>query len=294
MSADRRIAFRYLVIGGWSLLTVSMILWWLWLGLEQASLISALQSEEGQRLAHYQRMLIWEGVVLIGLVLCGGGSLAYFVFRETKLSRRIQLFFLTFAHELKTPLASLRLQAESLHEDLHDTPQRELVDRLVSDTARLSMQLENSLLFSNLESAKLYLEDISLGELIESIRQEWPSLQYRQNCECVLRVDRRIMESILKNLFHNSLKHGEASEISVVVEKLDDQMVEIEINDNGRGYQHSIKNLGRPLVRHYEGSGSGLGLYLVKSLLRRMGGRFCVNPRESGFSVSVSVRGRLQ
>lgn len=92
--------------------------WWLIFSLTQLARIRLLDSAAASELERYQHMIMWEGATLVICILGGGSALAYYIFREIGLRQQLQLFFLTFAHELRTPLANLRRQAESLEEDL--------------------------------------------------------------------------------------------------------------------------------------------------------------------------------
>lgn len=90
-------------------------------------------------------MLLLEGSTLV--ISLVGGALAFYLLglRLRRQSEAIQQFLLTFTHELKTPIASLRLQAEELGERLKDSKEKHLLERLISDTSRLTLQLDNSL-----------------------------------------------------------------------------------------------------------------------------------------------------
>src|SRR5437763_797187 len=101
----------------WILLTVSLATWWMIFGLEQARRLRDLQGPQAQALQTVQRMLVWEGGSFIALLLVGGVALLISVRAEQKRQREIEAFFMAFTHDLKTALASLQLQAESLRED---------------------------------------------------------------------------------------------------------------------------------------------------------------------------------
>ena len=91
-------------------------------------------------------------------------------------SEQIKVFFAAFTHDLKTSLASLRLQAESLQEDLKDSEHRRLTQRLVKDTVRLELQLENSLYIAGPKVKPIHLEQLLLKDVLESISHHWPDM----------------------------------------------------------------------------------------------------------------------
>ncbi len=292
MRRSYKIILRYLLVGVWAVLTVALVFWWYIFGSAQLERLESLGLEPESSILAYQRMLFWEGGALILLVLLGGVALSYQVFREIKLNRKIQLFFLTFAHELKTPLTSLRLQAESLKDLLLGAREKALAEKIINDTVRLNLQLENSLLFSQLKQSGLLGEKLDLDELIEALRAEWPELDFSQEGRCVLSADRNAMQAIMRNLVQNALVHGSASKMKVSVRGLDDSRVQLRVQDNGRGFVGDFKKLGTPFIRHSSKSGNGLGLFLVRELLRRMGGEFKVVPADSGFAVELMLRGK--
>src|SRR5580704_16879596 len=128
---------RIVLISAWILMTISMASWWLIYGLRQIEKNSSLASLEVIR---GERMLHWEGLSLILLILGGGLGLLYYSVREFRRNKDIKEFFATLTHELKTPLASLRLQVESLQVDLANTEHSRLMERLAGDAGRLELQ----------------------------------------------------------------------------------------------------------------------------------------------------------
>src|SRR5207245_1553301 len=121
------------------------------------------------------QMLMWEGGVLIASLIGGGLALYYYARREQQRHARVEEFFAAFTHDAKTALASLRLQAESLKEDLGSKPSP-LLDRLLQDTLRLQIQLENSLFLVKLPSGRLLIEPVKLSNLIDTLRYHWPDV----------------------------------------------------------------------------------------------------------------------
>jgi signal transduction histidine kinase len=279
----------------WLVFTLTLSGWWLIFGLKQIDLISHLQNAEGSLILRQHRMLVLEGSVLLGLLLGGGVALAYYIIVETRRASQIQRFFAAFTHDLKTSLASLRLQGEALSEDLKDSEHRGLLRRLIKDQVRLELQLENSLFISNTENSKLYLEKISLAEALSSLAQTWGEMKISTEGNAQVEVDTRAFESVFKNLFQNSFIHGRATQIQISITALEAERVKISVRDNGRGFQGEIKKLGQVFYRHNSTSGSGIGLYLTSLLVRQMGGevKFIAQPSE-GFVTEIYLRGQIQ
>ena len=95
----------------WIVVTLSFAGWWLVNGLNLLKLSTGLEQAEVER---YEFMLISEGVTWMILLVLGGGTLVYFVLKEGKKNAETKKFLASFSHDLKTSIASLRLQAECI------------------------------------------------------------------------------------------------------------------------------------------------------------------------------------
>jgi len=291
MSSTNRALIKYVLVGLWLLFTVTLLGWWLIFSLTELARIKLLDVTASAQLERYEKMILWEGGTLVICVVGGGSALAYYIFREIRLRQRLQLFFLTFAHELRTPLASLRLQAESIEEDLDNPAHQKLIKRLVTDTNRLTLRLENSLLFANLQEPTLHFETCQLDHLITQSASEWPELKLNVTGNAAVRTDRRILESIFKNLFQNSITHGKASKVDCEITAPTPGTIRVTMRDNGAGIAGTFSNLGKPFFRPYAGSGSGIGLYLIKILTKKLGGTATFDTSPPGFGACITLKG---
>src|SRR5205807_4217781 len=130
--------------------------WWMIFGLRQLDLLNQFHVEQSDQLQRHTQMLMWEGGILIASLIGGGLALFYYAKREQRRHAQVEEFFAAFTHDAKTALASLRLQAESLREDFAQSEANPLLERLLSDTLRLQLQLENSLFLVNLTRGKFF------------------------------------------------------------------------------------------------------------------------------------------
>jgi signal transduction histidine kinase len=272
---------KILLVGVWVAFTVTLAVWWLIFGLRQLDLLSQFRVEQADQLQRHYQMLLWEGGILIASLVGGGGALFYYAKREQKRHEQVEEFFAAFTHDAKTALASLRLQAESLKEDLGANP-NPLLDRLLQDTLRLQLQLENSLFLVNLPTGRLLDEPVRIGQLLDALRYHWPTLMLIQKGDGMVRGDSRALESILTNVIHNAVTHGEATEIHIDVEKRTGNRLVLRVVDNGHGFKGDFKQLGQLFVRHARGSGSGVGLYISRQLARRMNATLNFAPGTNG------------
>lgn len=262
---------QYLYVGAivWLVLVVALASWWLIFGLLQTHKLAALGDPDVETAP---RMLIWEGISLIGLLLAGGMALVISVRREHARQYAIEAFFMAFTHDLKTSLASLQLQAESLSEDLPEAAANPNMARLLKDTRRLGVQLENSLFFAQPEG-KLLVQPVSIAEFITRIAADWPEIMVRvEGAETVL-ADARALESVWRNLLQNAVIHGHARAVRVRIERYSAGRVRITAADDGRGpAPQSIQSLGRAVKPRASTDGTGVGLFVSRQLASRMNG----------------------
>jgi signal transduction histidine kinase len=278
---------RIILISGWIGLTISMATWWLIYGLKQIEKNSALQGSEVLR---GERMLHWEGGFLILLLLGGGLALLTYSVRDFRRNNQVKEFFATLTHELKTPLASLRLQVESLQEDLANTEHGPLVERLVGDSSRLELQLENALFLASHDGDQLHFEKLKVSDISNSLKQSFPELEIEISAPFYVRADVRALEGVLKNIIHNAKIHGHATKIKMKVQK-SGAGVALEIEDNGQGFYGDLKQLGTLFKRHTSHSGSGVGLYLAKTLTKKMNGQIKFESNGNGFKAQIILHG---
>ncbi len=198
-------------------------------------------------------------------------------------------FVASFSHDLKTSIASLRLQAESLQEDVKDADSQVLLKRLVDDSLRLQIQLENSLEFASQNRMKLHLEPVNINHLISSLSFHWPDINLQlDNKEAEVVADKRAIDIIMRNIIYNAKVHGDAKTIYLNVKQKGDGQV-IEIKNDGSAFKGEVEKLGSLYYRHNPSSGSGLGLYIVSSLMKMMSGHieFANDP----FTIQLHFKG---
>jgi signal transduction histidine kinase len=290
MTPVRRSNIHYVGAIVWVLLTVALAAWWMKFGLEQARLLGALQGPEASRLQSVQRMLVWEGTTFIGLLVAGGVGLIVSVRREQSRQRAVEAFFMAFTHDLKTALASLQLQVESLAEDLPEAADNPNMARLMKDMLRLGVQLENSLYFAQPEG-DLLVEPVEIAAFIRHTAADWPELDVRVEGDETVLADARALQSVWRNLLQNAVIHGGARKVTVRVEQRPDGRATITAVDDGRGAPAGVvRTLGRPFKRPAATSGTGVGLFVSQQLARRMNGELRFGaPAGSGFTAVLEL-----
>jgi signal transduction histidine kinase len=266
----------YVMAACWLAVTMSLASWWLSLGLY--TLPSRLH-----------RMFVWEGVAFISLLMAGGVAILLAIRREHRRRQSLETFFLSFTHDLKTSLASVELQAESLQEDWPEGAARTALDRLLQDVLRLQIQLENSLFVAQ-PDGRLLSERVQAQHAIARLAQEWPALQVEVSGDAEMRVDQRGFDVVVRNLLQNAVVHGGATRVTVDIAPLHTRaLVRLTFADDGRGVPGPVfAALGQPFARAGNTGGSGMGLFVCRQLVARMrGGLRFVRPDEAARGLTI-------
>ncbi len=291
---DRKISVQsvYLtLVIVWLATTLALAIWWLVHGLAQAGMLAELEPLLNDKFRIQHRMILSEGLTLISLLLLGGAGLFWLLLREYRRGDQMKIFFATFTHELKTPLASLRLQAEALQEDL-EPDNNPLLDRLLQDTSRLELQLDNALFLATARNSdQIHLEPLALSTLVGKMRTIFPDFEIRLERDVRVMADRRAIESLFRNLIQNARVHGGATELSVRSISMG-KKTKLSVTDNGLGFTGDPAAIGRLFFRHTAQSGSGVGLHLCRVLVERMNGKMTIDPKSSpGFHLEILLEG---
>ncbi|HMO02227.1 MAG TPA: HAMP domain-containing sensor histidine kinase [Oligoflexia bacterium] len=277
----------------WALFTSALAIWWYMFGIRQVAELRNLGGEFLAQAERSEKMLRYEGLALIGLLLAGSSWLIWLLHREYKHKKLLEEFFMTFTHELRTPLASLKLQSESLaiaFDNASSADLKKLLNRLIADTERLGLKLDNSLYLSTLAEAKLFAEKICLSEFFKFFGERWPSLKINLKGDAHCYIDNRVLESIFNNLFQNSLIHGKATEVFLDVAANDTKkLFQLNYSDNGAEFQGEPKGLGVLFARRGTTSGSAIGLYVVKKLIQKSGGQVEFVLRGGRLAANISL-----
>jgi signal transduction histidine kinase len=280
---------RWLVLGAivWVLLLLGLMGWWGLVVRQQSERIVELQrmagvSETATEASWHatQRMLAWEGGTLLVLLAGLTIALAWLYVRDQRRTNSLRAFFAAVTHELRTPLTSIRLQAESLADAGSKSP---LLERLLEDTSRLEAQVEKTLELSRLEGGgRLDLQPLPIRPWLERQLQAplagdtvaielWPA---DSGPDALVLADRGALEIILRNLIENTIRHSHLTPARArITARRNESSLVISFVDQGQGYGGDPSQLGSLFTRGERSRGAGVGLYLIRALMQRMGGR---------------------
>lgn len=268
----------------WVLMLLGLGSWWLFLVFKLHSTLSGLHLPELGSQERFLNMMRWEGSFFFIFLVLLGGSLFYMYFRDMRKTKAMQAFFASLSHELKTPLASMRLQVEVIkdliEDESHDHAQlSNLAGRLVEDSAKLESELEKSLQLSRIEQeGTMTLVPVSLERYLKRYAQRLSEsltidLEIQDEAREVL-ADELALNVIFRNLFENTLRHNPESKRVLISTQKSGEIVELIYDDFGKKFLGNTSSLGELFYKFNSSKGSGIGLYLIKNLMRKMQGDF--------------------
>jgi two-component system OmpR family sensor kinase len=207
------------------------------------------------------------------------------------------------AHELRTPLAAMRVNAEALHDRAEDPVQRELLRALVNSNVRASRMVNQLLQLSRHEgmAQALVLQRVRLDTLVQDRLAAFDLLAGKQGGELELQVcgapvniqgDRESLISLIDNLVDNAIKYSPPGGRVTVEVRRDHAGVCLIVHDDGPGIPKDQRE--RVFDRFYRcpdarEPGSGLGLAIVRSVLTRHGASIALSSSHLGKGLAARV-----
>lgn len=230
-------------------------------------------------------MIMGEGM-MFGLVFLVGAFYLHKSFnREKKLQEQKKNFLLSVTHELKSPLASIKLLLQTIQKrDLTKAQIQDFIGKSLLDIERLDDMVENMLLAAKIENSSYSFPKakFSLSVLVDSVVNRLQITKCDGNQQIInaeiepkieMTGDKFALTSVVTNLIENAIKYSKPCEAVEVKLFLKDGRIHFQVADHGIGIADDEK--GRIFDRFYRvGSedtrntkGTGLGLYIVKQVL---------------------------
>ncbi len=264
-----------------------------------------LDQAAGKRIAMYT----WTGTLVILVILAFGAVAAKAIGRQVKLNRLKNDFIATVTHELKTPLASMRVLVDTLLEG-HYRDQRQVTEYLeliCRENGRLSRLIDNFLTFSRMERNKQAFRiratqpEAVAQAAAEAVRTKFDQAACRFAMDIApdlpeIEADPDAMVTVLVNLLDNACKYSYDDKQIALRVTAEDHVVRFAVSDNGVGIpRRAAKRIfrrfyqvDRRLARRAEGC--GLGLSIAKFIVDAHNGRISVDSKPgqgSTFTVTL-------
>ena len=280
-------------------LLVALIVGWILL-----TLFGALQSEQT---AGLYWALLSVGTTSLAFVLVGVVMYLTLSIKTINLTRRQSNFIDSVTHELKSPIASLKLYLQTLRRrQMSPDEQASFYGSMLEDVERLDSLINHLLDAARLETHRspAEKEEVELSQVLRTCAAD-VCLRYHVSPEtiqlmlqpCLVQAVRVDLELIFRNLIDNAVKYaGDEPHVEVNLEADGKGQVVAKVGDNGPGISAAQRRkifgrfvrLGSELER--DKPGTGLGLYIVRTLIHRLGGTIKVKDRAQGTGTTFEVK----
>ena len=241
-------------------------------------------------------MIAGEGTVFIIIICLGAIYVIRSFYKDISLSKKEKNFALSVTHELKTPIASSKLFAQTLlqRQDLTKSQVITSLEKIVYEQNRLNELVEKILLVSTIDEMKndMNLKPISFNSIINQVIGEDENSHIINNNipeDLIFNGDDFYLISLFQNLLDNAQKYSpDGSEINIYSENHPNKII-LCVSDQGVGVADSEKS--KIFDRFYRtedeetrsSKGTGLGLFLVDHIVRMHGGKIiCKNNTPKG------------
>lgn len=275
-------------------------------------------NEEFEQTADYQdlvrkyerqeHMIFGEAMVFVLTLLAGIWFINQGYQKEVRANQQQRNFLLSITHELKSPIASIRLVLETIlrRKELPREKTEQLANSALREDERLHELVENLLLSAKLETAyQPYFEEINIGELLEGLvtkiadRHPEATISLDKPDDLpLMKLDRQGMISIATNLLENAIKYANGRPQIAVKLLREDRKLIMEFADNGPGIPDNEKKrifekfyrIGSEETRQTKGT--GLGLFIVAQIVKAHNGNIQVldnQPNGTKFRLTIDT-----
>ncbi len=255
-------------------------------------------------------LLLVLGIIFF-LVIIGGLVLnTIFLVREVRRNEQHDAFINAVTHELKTPVASIRLYLETLQRrELPEDKRREFYGIMLADSERLLELIEQVLRAGRSRQRLLHQTRLDLRSLVRDavdlarVRHHLPpeALTYVEHVDgestATVLGDADELRAAVSNLVDNAIKYSGATvQVEVELLALDPRRVAVRVRDRGIGISPTeLKRIFRRFYRIPEAvamrvKGSGLGLFIVNSVARKHGGRVSAESEGPGHGSTFTLQ----
>jgi two-component system, OmpR family, sensor histidine kinase SenX3 len=254
-------------------------------------------------------VLLFFGIVFFALIIAGMVVNTIFLVRELRRSEQHDSFINAVTHELKTPVASIRLHLETLQRrSLPELQKQEFYRLMLSDTDRLTETVEQVLRAGRAGDKKAGRDkaQVDFGQLVqdcmdatrarhhlqpEAIRYEGAS---SNGSGLTVRGSAEDLRTAVINVLDNAVKYsGESVDVVVSLETPDEKRIVLRVRDQGVGIPpDDMKRIFKRFFRVSHRSlahvkGTGLGLFIVKAIAEKHGGKVSAESEGEGHGTTI-------
>lgn len=235
-------------------------------------------------------ILLFLGLVLLAIIIGGVVLNTIFLVREIRRNEQHDAFINAVTHELKTPVASIRLYLETLQSrPVEEAKRQEFYRIMLAENDRLHSTIEQVLRTGRMgANRKLNLTSFDLNaivtECLDRLRTIHPEpamhLTFAPAQPVPMRADADDVRAAVSNLLDNAIKYsGKPARVEIETRLVDGKHVQLRVRDEGPGIPKSeLKQIFKRFYRvpgalAAKVKGTGLGLFIVRSVAQRHGGK---------------------
>jgi signal transduction histidine kinase len=258
------------------------------------------------KLASRTTQYISEGGTFLVVIFIGAMVVFTAINRRIMLSRQQNNFMLSVTHELKSPIAAMKLNLQTLEKyQLDEEKKKQLLDRCIKETNRLNDLCNNMLFASQLEGRqyKPAIETFDLSGMVEDTVEDYAERYPRSFNEdidagCKITGDKVMLQIALNNLLENAIKYTPEDKPITISLSVDSQNARVQVADQGPGIpDNEKKNIFNKFYRvgneeSRKTKGTGIGLYLTHKIVLQHKGRITIkdnHPTGSVFEICIPV-----
>ena len=225
--------------------------------------------------------------------------------KELEYQKEKKTMLLSLSHDIKTPLSAIQLYTKAMSEGLYDTEEKkqEAYAGILNNTKQIKTYCDEIYKLSREDFMEL---SVNVGEVYLSQVLDKVSDYYRDKLsvlhtefklseydDCLLSADKDRLEEALQNLMENAIKYGDGKEISISFSDEEDCKLVTVSNTGCSLEENDISNI---FDSFYRGSntknigGNGLGLYIVKQLMKKMDGDVFAEISKDRFNITLVLR----
>lgn len=279
------------------------------MGINSEGVSNSIEFQELEnQLTRQNRMIYGEGLIFLLILFIGAYQVHAGLRKEIALNRQQRNFLLSITHELKSPLASIKLTLQTIvRRQLDPDRARGLLNNSLKDTERLSGLVENLLMAAKLdgESVDFLPEQQSVNQIVEEVMAHYQNKSDRpRNIEIKLEDDlfisgdRMALSTIVSNLVENAIKYSNSGDLVGAQAFQSGSKIVLRIYDTGIGISDAEKSkifgkfyrVGNEDTRRTKGT--GLGLFLVRQLVHLHKGEITVSdnvPKGTVFTIEFPM-----
>jgi hypothetical protein len=266
-----------------------MVVWIRWYVEKHAQMRELAQQLRAQVVLEGWWVPLVEGAILLTLILAGATLIFIYWNKQHRLNQMQRSFVSNVTHELKSPVASIQLALETMAlRDLPEGKRREFLGMMLDDTERLTTLINRILGAARIEKQRgcYSLEPTSMRRFVEELLEEdrhlfekdGHAVLLEKGADARVAMDRVAMRMVLSNLIENAARYSPRGSTIRIRLQRDLRSCRLEVIDSGEGIvRKDLKNVFKMFWRGESHPshkrGTGLGLYIVRHIVKDHGGK---------------------